>query len=265
MEKISFERYIQSFNAFAEYSEEYGYQSKHLLEIGNSELQNGFSVLDIGAGSGFFAKEFLDDCKYYPSNYTAIEPSSEHYKKLDKTFRSSEFEVNLIKEIFTPQTYLNKKFDLILLSHCPYWFIPDPEPYLLNAVKFMKDQGKLIIYLQTPFTASHILNLLFEKDLPVDRVPNHRINSWTIMDILDDNNLQYRVSNLPGTFDATYLFEEKYSNLLVEVISFFLSVEAESFDEKTLKRTKDALKILSYEEKSDLKLNLEVGAITVYK
>jgi SAM-dependent methyltransferase len=264
MEKISFERYIESFDNFVQYSEEYGYQADHILQVGNKNLQEGFSMLDIGAGEGFFAKDFINNCKFTPSNYTAIEPSPEHCVKLKQTFKSSEFKMKLIQELFTPQSYLEHKYDLILLSHCSYWFIPDPEPYLLHALNFLKKNGRLVIYLQTPFTASHILNLLLEKDLPLDRAPNHRINSWTITDILDANNVNYDTSHLPGTFNANELFE-KNTSLLNDIISFFLSVEAETLDEKILNRAINTLKILSYRDEDNIKLNLEVGAITIHK
>ena len=122
------------------------------------------------------------------------------------------------------------------------------EPYILNAIKHLKTDGLVVMYLQTPFTVSHILNLLFDNQLPINRAPDHRINSRTIIDILDGNNISYDVSNLPGTFKADTLFENENKSLLNDLVSFFLSVEAESLPDKIRKRAEDALKMLSYNQ-----------------
>lgn len=109
-----------------------------------------------------------------------------------------------------------------------------------------------------------MLNLLFDKKLPKNRAPNHEVTSWAVMDILDENNVNYNISNLPGTFIADKLFKKRNKWILEEVISFFFAVDAGSLDKKTLKRAEEALKMLSYKQGNVIKLNLEVGAITVF-
>lgn len=173
-------------------------------------------------------------------------------------------DIDVYNEIFTPKTTFKRKFNLIIMSHCLYWFIPDPEPYILNALRFLSKNGRAVVYLQTPLTVSHILNLLFDKKLPKNRAPNHEVTSWAVMDILDKNNINYNISNLPGTFIADDLFKEENKGILEEVLSFFFAVEAESMDKKILKRAEEALKMLSYKQGNNIKLNLEVGAITVF-
>jgi SAM-dependent methyltransferase len=263
MERISFESYIKSFEVFGKYSEEYGYQLEHLLAL-EDNLKEGFSILDIGAGTGFFVRDFLGRCTIEASHYTAVEPSIDHVNKLKKNLDGISLELEVHNTIFTPETVLDRNFDLIIMSHSLYWFVPNPEPYLLNALNFLKEDGRAVMYLQTPYTASHILNLLFDKKLPKNRVPSHEINSWTIMDLLDKNDIKYKISNLPGTFQANDIFKKKNQPILDEVISFFFAVEARSLDEKTKSRAKEAMKMLSYKQGDDLKLNMEVGAITVY-
>ncbi|MCE5215196.1 MAG: class I SAM-dependent methyltransferase [Methanobacterium sp.] len=263
MDRISFDSYIKSFEVFGQYSEEYGYQLDHLLALEDS-LKEGFSILDIGAGTGFFIRDFLKRCRINPSHYTAIEPSKDHVNKLKRNLDEFSLELNAYNNIFTPETVLDRKFDLIIMSHSLYWFLPDPEPYILNALKFMENNGRLVMYLQTPYTASHILNLLFDKKLPKNRAPSHEINSWAVMDILDKNNIKYEISNLPGTFRANDIFKKKNQWILNKVISFFFAVEAGSLDEKIKSRAEEAMKMLSYKQGNDLKLNMEVGAITVY-
>lgn len=263
MKNISFGNYIKSFEVFGNYSEEYEYQLEHLVCIGEQYLKDGFSILDIGAGTGFFVRDFLKKCKVDASSYTAIEPSEEHVKKLEQNLNGFSLEIDVYNEIFTPKTILNRKFDLIIMSHCLYWFIPDPEPYILNALNYQSENGRVVMYLQAPYSASHMLNLLFLKQLPKYRVPSHEITSWAIMDILDKNNIEYNISNLPGTFKANNLFRKENRWILHELISFFFSIEMESLDKKTQKRAEEALKALSYKQGNDVKLSLEVGAITI--
>ncbi len=71
------------------------------------------------------------------------------------------------------------------------------------------------------------------------------------------------MSAYPGHLKRT-LFEKRNKWLLKELVSFFLSVELESLDSKTYRRAEEGLKMLSYKQGNDLKLNLEVGAITVF-
>lgn len=123
----------------------------------------------------------------------------------------------------------------------------------------------MVTYLQTPYTASHILNILLDSALPENRIPNHKINSWTLTDILDKNNIHYESVSLPGTFKADTLFEKQNKWLLKELVSFFLSVDVRSLDSKIFRRAEEALKMLSYKQGTDLELSLEVGAITGFQ
>ncbi len=263
MKNISFDDYIKSFEVFGRYSEEYGYQLEHLLCTGEEYLKEGFSILDIGAGTGFFARDFLKECKINATRYTAIEPSKEHLKKLKKNLNDFNLDIEVYNGIFTPELILDEKFDLIIMSHSLYWFVPDPEPYILNAINFLEKNGRAVMYLQTPYSSSHILNLLFDGKLPKYRVPSHEITSWSVMDILDKNSINYNISNLPGTFKADELFKKENKWILQKLLSFFFSVEVDSLDKKLQSRAEEALKMLSYKQGENVKLNLEVGAITV--
>jgi len=168
-----------------------------------------FPYLDIGAGTGFFLRDFIENLELKPAHYTGIEPSPVHYKNLKENFRELSMDQNLIEDIFTPQTHLKREYDLIILSHSLYWFIPDPEHYLLNMVNHLKNGGVAVMYLQTPFTASNILNLLFNDILPAPGVPNHRLTSWKIMDILEKNGIRYQVKNLPGTLNLIFYLRKR--------------------------------------------------------
>ncbi len=262
MKNISFERYVQSFEVFGKYSEEYGFQLEHLLRAGD-QLPSGFSILDIGAGTGFFARDFIKNCETKSSCYHAIEPSPVHVAQLEQNLEDFLIEKKVLNEIFTPETVLNQKYDLIIMSHCMYWFTPDPEPYIMNILNYVEEDGLLVMYLQTPFSVAHLLNLLMDNKLPVNRIPNPKINSWTIQDILDKNHVKYDIKYLPGTLRADEIFKKSNRKLLHEIISFFLSVEVESIAPATLERAEEALKKLSYKDDSGVKLNLEVGAITI--
>ncbi|MGZ4904696.1 MAG: hypothetical protein ACXV5I_07775 [Halobacteriota archaeon] len=78
--------------------------------------------------------------------------------------------------------------------------LPNPEPYILNALAYLEKRSTIVMYVQTSHAASHVLNLLLDDALPEDRAPNHKITSRTLTDILDKNNISYEGASLPGTF-----------------------------------------------------------------
>jgi precorrin-6B methylase 2 len=119
MKNISYKRYIETFRLIEKYSEEYGYQLKHLLKEAKS-LKKRFCMLDVGAGTGGFAVSFIRRSEKKPASYTAIEPSDKHIEALNKNFAALRLDKNIIHGKFTPKTDFDGKFDLIIMSHTVY-------------------------------------------------------------------------------------------------------------------------------------------------
>jgi len=263
MKCITFDRYIEAFSVLEKYSVEYPFMLDHILDVAERNFPGGLSMLDIGAGTGKFAGSFLRKCRVPVTGYTAIEPSGEHVSQIRENLQGIPIEKEIINDCFTPQTNFYKKFDLILLSHCTYCFLPDPEPYLLHALDLLRDYGKAVIYHGSPSNFCYFLNLLYSEILPRARITDPTFTSWNVRDILEKNAIPYKVSYLPGALKVGELFRKENEALLNELITFSLMVESGSLEHSMLERTKEILKEIAYPSEDGPLLNLGVDATTV--
>lgn len=263
MKCITFDRYIEAFSVLEKYSVEYPYMLDHLLDVAERGFPDGFSMLDIGAGTGKFAGSFLRTCRVPVTRYTAIEPSGDHISQLRENLHGILVEKEIINDYFTPQTGFGKKFDLILLSHCTYCFLPDPEPYLLHALDLLSEYGKAVIYHGSPSNFCYFLNLLYSDILPHARITDPTFTSWKVRDILEKNAVPYTVSYLPGALKVGELFKKENEGLLNDLITFSFMVESGSLEPSMLDRTKEILREIAYPSEDGPLLNLGVDAITV--
>jgi len=261
MKCITFDRYIEAFRVLEKYSEEYPFMLRHFLDVSQKMYPAGFSLLDIGAGTGNFARSILDQCRVPVLSYTAIEPSGDHVAQLRENLRNIRVTHEIVPDYFTPRTNFRKKFDLILLSHSTYCFLPDPEPYLLNALKLLNDEGRAVIYHGCPSNFCYFLNLLYKDVLPTVRITDPTFTSWNVRNILERNAIPHEVSYLPGYLRAGEIFRPENSALLHELITFSLMVEAESMEPEMLKRTEEIVQEIAYPSKEGPLLNLGVDAI----
>lgn len=263
MQPINFERYVETFYILEKYSEEYPFMLRHLLDFTENKFPDGFSMLDIGAGTGNFTASFLRDCHVPVAWYTAIEPSPEHVASLNKNLEAIPVEYNIINDYFSPETDTGEKYDLVLLSHSTYCFLPAPEPHLLHALTLIRDGGYAVIYNGTSSNFCYILNLLLRDILPEKRVTDPTFTSWKIRDILEKNGIDHSVEYLPGTLRAKEIFSPENTKLLHDLITFSLMVEIESMGPKTVERTAEFLKMISYPSAEGPMLNLGTDAIVV--
>lgn len=263
MRCITFDRYIEVFGILEKYSEEYPYMLNHLLDFAGSRYPDGFSMLDIGAGTGNFARSFIERCPVPVRSYTAIEPSRDYVGKFRINFRNIPVRQEIIPDYFTPETELDETYDLVLLSHCTNCFLPDPEPYLLHALTFLNDGGYVVIYHGSPSNFCSLLNLIHQDILPPLRISDPTFTSWKVRDILERNGISYSVSYLPGFLRAGDIFRPENAGLLDEFITFSLLVEAESIEPGILARTEEILKEIAYPSPDGPLLNLGVDAIVI--
>lgn len=230
IKKLTYNRYTECFASLLKYATEYDLHILKLTQLINQEMTSNFNILDIGAGTGHFINKVLKKVNRLPKNYTAIEPSADRMKSLIKNMNECQFNKNFINEKFTPDTRLDKKYHLILMSHCLYWFTPSPEEYLINAFNLLEPSGKLVIYIQTPVCFS-IMHSFFEKNLPSDLLLNHSLHCWDICDILEKHKLNYEISYFPGGIRVEDIINDSNNTDLKNILSFILLVEFDSLDD----------------------------------
>jgi len=263
MRCITFDRYIEAFHVLEKFSEEYPFMLRHLLDLTRTHDPGGISILDIGAGTGVFAKSFLTRCTIPVRSYTAIEPSGNHVRQLQENLRGIPVETEIIPDFFTPHSEFNKKFDLVLLSHCTYCFMPDPTPYLKNAFGLVADHGRAVCYHGAPPNFCSVLNFIYNDILPENRIADPTFTSWNVRDILERDEIPHTVTYLPGYLRAGTVFSQGNTTLLHNLITFSLLVEAESLEPVLLKRTEEILREIAYPSTDGPRLNLGVDAIVV--
>ena len=263
MQCITFDRYIEAFNVLEKYSVEYPFMLDHLLGVADEWFPGGLSMLDIGAGTGKFARSFLERCRVPVHGYTAIEPSADHVAQIRENLDGIPVKKEIILDSFTPATCFGEKFDLVLLSHCTYCFMPDPEPYLLHALDLVDDHGKAVIYHGSPTNFCYMLNLLWRDILPRERVTDPTFTSWNVRDILEKHGIPHEVTCLPGALEVKEIFMPGNEHLLDELITFSLMVESGSLPQKVLGRAREFLKAIACPGRQGPVLNLGVDAITV--
>ena len=90
------------------------------------------TILEIGAGSGYVARELID--RYQPQRYVIVDP----------TIRETIENVEVIREYF-PCTQLGKeRFDLILAFNC-LEHVPDPAAFLRDIRSQLMPDGKVVL------------------------------------------------------------------------------------------------------------------------
>lgn len=265
MQCITFDRYIEAFNVLEKYSVEYPFMLDHLLGVADECFPSGLSMLDIGAGTGKFARSFLERCRVPVHGYTAIEPSADHVAQIRENLDGIPVEKEIILGSFTPATGFGGRFDLVLLSHCTYCFMPDPEPYLLHALDLVDGRGVAVIYHGSPTNFCSILNLVFGDILPRERVTDPTFTSWNVRDILEKYGIPHEVTCLPGALEVKEIFMPGNEHLLDELITFSLMVESGSLPQKVLGRAREFLRAIACPGMQGPVLNLGVDAITVRK
>ncbi|MFA4876958.1 MAG: class I SAM-dependent methyltransferase [Methanoregula sp.] len=261
MRCIPFDRYIDCFHILEKYSEEYPFMLRHFLDTTARHFPEGFSLLDIGAGTGLFARAFLSKSPVPVRSYTAIEPSPDHVRTLFENLRNLPVETTIIPDYFTPETRTGKKYDIVLLSHSTYCFLPDPEPYLLHALSLLEDDGRAVFYQGCPTNFCTFLNLLYRDVLPEERVTDPLFTSWDVRDILEKKQVPHAVTYLPGSLRAGEIFLPENEQLFNDLITFSFMVEADSLPPGMLARSKEILQEIAYPSANGPLLNLGVDAI----
>ncbi len=104
MQCITFDRYIEASRVLENYSVEYPFMRDHLLGVIEECFPGDLSMLDIGAGTGKFARSFLERCRVPVRGDTAIEPSKNHVAQIRENLDGIPVEKEIICDHFTPAT-----------------------------------------------------------------------------------------------------------------------------------------------------------------
>ena len=219
-------RYAETFKVFVERSLEYPLIIEELVGVIHGYLKPGFRMLDIGAGTGHLISALNRESNIQIGSYTAFEPNPSHHKSLSKTLDDLEFKHHQIyTEPFSPVTSIAGRFDFVLFSHSLYW-MPEPALSLLHAAKFIDSGGIAMAFIQGPYGVHAMFHLFesgFDRNTPM--LQNNAVSSHELIQGLREYGAEPEMKVLATPIDLTGLFEPETSDILSELISFFLQLE----------------------------------------
>lgn len=225
---ITPERYPVVFAELVARSLEYDGLVAALQAWTRERFDDGFSLIDVGAGTGAVWSAWFTGDVPRPGSIVAWEPTPVHAESLRQAGLALGIErVEVRAEpygVAVAETV--PAFDAAVFSHSLYW-IPQPAQALAATRRRARLGGGVAAILQAPF-AVHQLATLFEprfrRDRPVG--PDHRLSSHELMAALTalgevDLDLRY----LPGGFDLSDLDDPAAATRIDELLSFALQVE----------------------------------------
>ena len=225
-------RYDETFAVFVRRSEEYPAMIDRLVELG-ARLREGFTCLDIGAGTGKVLRDWVTKSGRRPGRYVAIEPSSTHAKAVRTVCSELDLDGQVFEVGFNPNYTIPGEFDLVLFSHSLYW-MPDAVGCVQHALESLSPGGVVVVFLQGPFAVHsmyHLFNPWFERDKP----PNAKqgFSSAELVAGMRGAGLTPQLILDPTPLDLTGLFTRGNERERDDFISFCLQIEFGKLDPAT--------------------------------
>ncbi|MET4693300.1 methyltransferase domain-containing protein [Endozoicomonas lisbonensis] len=216
------QRYAETFQLVHSLSHEYESMISAMVELLTGYDSGTFSLLDIGPAKGIFTRNFLLRAKAKPGFYAAFEPNADHFHYLHDNVRQFTDRLELSSESFTPETVLQPRWDIILMSHSIYWLQPARQ-HIKAAMKGLNESGILVMFVQLP-SALHLLHHPFKAILPANASPlNQHYCTIDLMNDLKELGLHVEETLLPGYLDLTEIWGSEKD--LLEFGCFMLSTE----------------------------------------
>ena len=223
-------RYAETFAVFVRRSHEYPAMNQRLIDAAAS-LPEGFSCLDVGAGTGKVLSEWIDRGGRRPQRYWAVEPNARHARELRATCERLGLEAKVDEAGFHDRYPIEASVDLALFSHSLYW-LKDPAACIAHAERSLTTGGRLIAFVQGPYaihSIHHLFEHAFERDEPPG--PDHGFSSAELLEQTRRMGLNPEVILDPTPHDLTGLFDDEHESELQEYLSFCLQVEFARVDE----------------------------------
>ena len=230
---LSEQRYAEVFGLLESLSREYEPMKRALVRTITKYCPESFSLLDIGAGRGFFVGDVLSDLCRQAYVYGAYEPNAEHFQALQVNSAHFARQCDVRHEPFTLNANLKPEWDMVLMSHSLYWMQPMGK-YVQTVLAGLKPGGVLVIFLQPP-AGFYKLQLDF-MDLMVTRENglNNHASTQELMSELDALNIDAVEELLPGYLDFSGIWNDEKA--LLDMGSFIIGGELRELPDSTQKK-----------------------------
>ncbi|MBW2739037.1 MAG: methyltransferase domain-containing protein [Deltaproteobacteria bacterium] len=220
------DRYAECFEAYKRISTEWECMRQWIHDnlLDSLPHKENISILSVGSGSGDFDFQLIKlvASKFKSVDYVAVEPNKVHSQQFK--IRTIAYPLQGIRfKIHTlpfEELRINKRFDLIHLTHCLY-YIPDRAGAVLKALNMIVDHGIVLIFHQTPMGINQIQRRFLKRAKGTEK---EMFCSKELQDSLDRHHIKYRLNIIDSFMDISdcLIADSETSHKL---ISFFLECD----------------------------------------
>ena len=200
------EEYARVFSVFANISDEYEVMARMASTFitKNKFNENPVKMLSVGAGRGNFELKLVRELGLKLDYIYAVEPNAKHVSELHSILGSLGTEYDISSSFFNTEFQFEEskcdKFDFILFSHSLYGF-KDSRGSVHYASKFLKPEGKLVIFNQGEGATAAIFTYLMDKSDPKIFSPgqcigDHSLTATKIMSQLKEDSSNLTISTM---------------------------------------------------------------------
>jgi len=225
---LSDREYAECFDTFKQISTEWQSTRDWLSNdfLPRCQWAEPLNVLSIGSGAGEFDLQLMRLIlqRWRIGAYIAVDPNPDHNRVFAEKFRESDLPVanfEILARTF-PVRHLDRKFDLIHMTHCLY-YMPDRLEAIQGALDILNRQGLILIFHQTPLGINEIQRR-FLKRAKGDE--SEMYSSRDILQLLESQPVTFTFDIIDGILDVTD-FTATPSPRGKQLLNFFLECRAD--------------------------------------
>jgi SAM-dependent methyltransferase len=225
---LSDREYAECFDTFKQISTEWQSTQDWLSNdfLPRREWADPLNVLSIGSGAGEFDLQLMRLIleRWHIGAYIAVDPNPDHNRVFAEKFRASGLPVvdfEILPRTF-PVQQLDRKFDLIHMTHCLY-YIPDRLKAIQGALDVLNPQGLIVIFHQTPLGINEIQRRFLKRAKGNE---GEMYSSRDIHQLLESQPVSFTFDIIDGILDVSD-FAAAQSPRGKQLLNFFLECRAD--------------------------------------
>ena len=261
---LSDREYAECFDTFKQISTEYRSTKKWLIEefLPQRRWTSPLNILSIGSGTGDFDIQMMKFIlkRWRIESYVAVDPNSDHNQIFQTRFRESGLPVQnfrILSQTF-PVKNLDMKFDLVHMTHCLY-YIPDRLKAIQGALDILNNQGRVLIFHQTPLGINEIQQRFLKRAKGHE---NEMYSSKDIYRLLESLPVTFEFDIIDGILDVSE-FTASESHRGSRLLNFFLECRADLLPPEFRGEVVDFIKCLAFPDKNRQVIFHPVGVFSI--
>jgi SAM-dependent methyltransferase len=220
---LSDREYAECFDTFKQISTEWESTQNWLNDdfLPRRTWTDPLNILSIGSGTGDFDLQLMELIlkRWRIESYIAVDPNPDHNRIFASKFRESRLPIpdfQILSRTF-PVPNLDRKFDLIHLTHCLY-YIPYRSKAIQDALDILNNQGLVLIFHQTPLGINEIQRRFLKRAKGNE---SEMCSSKDIYRLLESLPVAFTFDIIDGILDVSD-FSAQHSFRGKQLLNFFL-------------------------------------------